>query len=242
MVITRAESDPLMPAVILAGGLATRLRPLTDTIPKSLLEVAGHPFLWHQLQLLKRNGIRHVILAVAYLGEKIYERFGNGAQLGVRLEYSFDGPVLLGTAGAIRKALPLLSERFFVLYGDSYLTCDFSAVERSFRQSNLPGLMTVYRNNNQHDRSNVSFDGTRILRYDKRGNYSDLQYIDYGLSAFHRSAFSDLPDGESCDLAIVCNRLLHDGNMGAFEVHDRFYEIGSPAGLYDTERFLKTRE
>jgi len=239
MVITRTEPGQLMPAVILAGGLATRLRPLTEAIPKSLIEVAGHPFLWHQLQLLKRQGIRHVILAVAYLGEKIFDQFGDGSQLGIRLDYSFDGPELLGTAGAIRKALPLLSERFFVLYGDSYLTCDFSAVERSFRQSNLPGLLTIYRNDNQHDRSNVSFDGARILRYDKRGNYPDMQYIDYGLSAFHRSVFSDMPEDESCDMAIVCDRLLHDGNLGAYEVHNRFYEIGSPAGLCDTERFLK---
>jgi NDP-sugar pyrophosphorylase family protein len=230
-----------MPAVILAGGLATRLRPLTEAIPKSLIEVAGHPFLWHQLQLLKRQGIRHVILAVAHLGEKIFDRFGDGSHLGIRLDYSFDGPELLGTAGAIRKALPLLSERFFVVYGDSYLTCDFSAVERSFRQSNLPGLMTIYRNDNQHDRSNISFDGTRILQYDKRGTYPDMQYIDYGLGAFHRSVFSDLPEGESCDLAIVCNRLIHDGNLGAFEVPDRFYEIGSPSGLCATERFLEKR-
>src|SRR5712671_3985579 len=136
-------SAKLMPAVILAGGLATRLRPLTETIPKALVEVAGHPFLWHQLQLLKRHGIHHVVLAVGYLGEQIQDRYGDGSQLGIRLDYSFDGPVLLGTAGAIRKALKLLPERFFVLYGDSYLTCDYHAVETVFRQSKLPALMSV---------------------------------------------------------------------------------------------------
>src|SRR3954469_21283661 len=137
-------SGELMPTVILAGGLATRLHPLTETIPKSLVEVAGHPFLWHQLQLLKRHGIHRVVLAVGYLGEQIQERYGDGSELGIRIDYSFDGPVLLGTAGAIRKALQLLPERFFVLHGDSYLTCDYRSVETSFLQHNLPGLMTVY--------------------------------------------------------------------------------------------------
>jgi NDP-sugar pyrophosphorylase family protein len=229
-----------MPAVILTGGLAIRLRPLTATIPKALIEVAGHPFLWHQLQLLKRNGIHHVVLAVGYLGEQIQGRYGNGSQLGIRLDYSFDGPVLLGTAGAIRKAIDLLPERFFVLYGDSYLPCDYSAVEASFRESNLPGLMTVYRNEDQFDRSNVAYDGSRILRYDKRDHTPDMRYIDYGLSAFHRSVFAELPENEKIDLATVCQRLLHEGNLSAFEVRERFYEIGSPAGLRDTEHFLKT--
>jgi N-acetyl-alpha-D-muramate 1-phosphate uridylyltransferase len=240
MVIARTGSDQLMPAVILAGGLASRLSPLTETIPKSLVEVAGHPFLWHQLQLLKRRGIRHVVLAVGHLGEQIQDRYGGGAQLGIRLEYSFDGPVLLGTAGAIRKALPLLPERFFVLYGDSYLTCDYSAVEASFRKSNLPGLMTVYRNDDRYDRSNVTYDGSRILRYDKRDHYPDMSHIDYGLGAFHRSVIADLPEGETCALTTVCQQLLREGNLAAFEVRERFYEIGSPAGLRDTERFLET--
>lgn len=236
------DSDELMPAVILAGGLATRLRPITETIPKSLVEVAGHPFLWHQLQLLKRHGIRRAILAVGYLGEQIQDRYGNGSQLGIRLDYSFDGPELLGTAGAIRKALKLLPERFSVLYGDSYLTCDYSAVEDSFRQSNLPGLMTVYRNDGQYDRSNVVYDGTKILRYDKREYSPAMRYIDYGLGVFHSSVFADLPAGEILDLAAVFQRLLLEGNLAAFEVHERFYEIGSPVGLRETEQFLKTSE
>jgi NDP-sugar pyrophosphorylase family protein len=231
-----------MPAVILAGGLATRLRPLTETIPKSLVLLSGHPFLWHQLQLLKRHGIRQVVLAVGYLGEQIQDRYGDGAQLGIRLDYSFDGPELLGTAGAIRKALKLLPERFFVVYGDSYLTCDYSAVEDSFRKSNLPGLMTVYRNDGQYDRSNVVYDGTKILRYDKRDHSPAMRYIDYGLGAFHRSVFADLLADESFDLATVFQRLLHEGNLAAFEVHERFYEIGSPAGMRETEQFLKTGE
>ena len=240
MTMTRTGTDHLMPAVILAGGLATRLRPLTETIPKALIEIAGQPFLWHQLQLLKRRGILHVVLAVGYLGEQIQDRFGDGSQLGIRLDYSFDGPVLLGTGGAIRKAMRLLPERFFVLYGDSYLTCDYRTVEASFRQSNLLGLMTVYRNDGRYDRSNIAYDGTRILRYNKRNISADMHHIDYGLCAFQKSVFAGLPPDEGCDLATVLQKLLHEGNLAAFEVHERFYEIGSPAGLHDTEHFLKT--
>src|SRR5438094_578126 len=176
-----SNSADLMPVLILAGGKATRLRPLTDHMPKALVELAGQPFLAHQLRLLERHGVRRAVLAVGYLGENIRKRFGNGSEFGIALEYSFDGPVLLGTAGAIRQALPLLPERFFVLYGDSYLTCDYGAVEAAFRSSGLAALMTIYRNNGLFDGSNIEYDGTRILRYDKVNRTSAMRYIDYGL-------------------------------------------------------------
>ncbi len=228
-----------MPAVILAGGLATRLRPLTEGIPKALIEVAGHPFLWHQLTLLKRRGIRRVVLSVGYLGERIRQTFGNGSALGIMIDYSFDGPKLLGTAGAIRQALPLLPEDFFVLYGDSYLTCDYSAVEAAFRRAGLPGLMTVYHNEGLYDSSNVEYDGRRIVRYDKQNRTPAMRYVDYGLGAFHRSVFAAIPAGEVRDLAKVYKDLLSAGSLAAFEVHERFYEMGSPEGLRDTAKFLK---
>src|SRR5262249_7753377 len=199
-----SDSAELMPVVILAGGLATRLRPLTDNIPKALVEVAGRPFLCHQIQLLNRHGIRRVILSVGYLGEQIADLYGNGAALGVSIEYSFDGPKLLGTAGAIRKALPMLPGQFFVLYGDSYLTCDYHSVEHVFRNSGLPGLITVYRNDGMYGRSNVEYDGTRILRYDKQDYTPNMHHIDYGLSAFRRDVFAALPESDICDLATVC--------------------------------------
>jgi len=227
-----------MPAVILAGGLATRLRPLTETIPKALIEVNGKPFLQHQLELLKRHGIRRVALLVGYLGEKIQERFADGSRLGVELEYSFDGPVLLGTAGAIRQALPLLPQRFFVLYGDSYLTCDYGAVDAAFVRSGLPGLMTVYRNEGRYDSSNVEYDGARIVRYDKTHRTPAMRHIDYGLGAFHRDVFVTIPAGEKRDLAMVYQDLLADGKLAAYEVHERFYEIGSSEGLRETAEFL----
>jgi NDP-sugar pyrophosphorylase family protein len=234
-------TDPvqLMPAVILAGGLATRLRPLTQDTPKALIEVAGHPFLWHQLKLLRSNGLRHVVLAIGYLGERIQERFGDGAEVGIQIDYAFDGPRLLGTAGAIRQALHLLPQRFFVLYGDAYLTCDYRPVQDAFSGSGLPGLMTVYRNDGRYDGSNVEYEDGRILKYDKRNRTPGMHHIDYGLGVFDRSVFAAIPNGEVYDLAQVYQNLLTTGNLAAFEVQDRFYEIGSPEGLRETAQFLK---
>ena len=232
----------LMPAVILAGGLATRLRPLTQDTPKALIEVAGHPFLWHQLKLLRRHGVRHVVLAVGYLGERIQERFGDGSELGIQIDYTFDGPRLLGTAGAIRQALHLLPQCFFVLYGDSYLTCDYRAVQDAFRGSGLPGLMTVYRNEGRYDSSNVEYDGGRILNYDKRNQTPRMRHIDYGLGVLDRSVFAAIPAGEVYDLARVYQTMCSAGNLAAFEVQGRFYEIGSPEGLLETAQFLNASE
>ena len=230
-----------MPVVILAGGLATRMLPHTERIPKALLEIEGHPFLWHQLHLLKRHGVRRVVLLVGHLGEAIQKEFGDGSSVGMAIEYSYDGPALLGTAGAIRQALPLLPESFFVLYGDSYLPCDYRRVEEAFQQAGLPGLMTVYRNDDQYDGSNVEYVGNRIVRYDKRDRTPAMRYIDYGLGAFEPKVFAALPAGTPCDLASVYQDLLAAGNLASFEVHERFYEIGSPEGLRDTSEFLRRR-
>src|SRR5690348_1662884 len=230
----------LMPAVILAGGLATRLGSITTGVPKAMVEVAGRPFLWHQLRLLKRNGTRRVVLLVGHLGEMIQRYFEDGSALGVSLQYSFDGPKLLGTAGAIRKALPLLPEQFFVLYGDSYLPCNYTHVEAAFRQSRAPAMMVIYRNEGRFDKSNVEFDGMRIRRYDKIEANERMQYIDYGLGAFHRSVFSNLADGMFLDLASVYRDQVQAGQLAAWEVQERFYEIGSPDGLRETTAHLES--
>lgn len=235
------ELPELMPVAILAGGLATRMSPLTERIPKALLEIEGHPFLWHQLHLLKRHGVRRVVLLVGHLGEAIQKEFGDGSSLGMAIEYSYDGPALLGTAGAIRKALPLLTDSFFVLYGDSYLPCDYRSVEEAFQRSGLPGLMTVYRNDDRYDGSNVEYGGNRILRYDKHDRTPAMRYIDYGLGAFEPKVFAALPAAIPCDLAAVYQDLLAAGNLASFEVRERFYEIGTPEGLRDTTEFLHGR-
>jgi len=233
-------SGCILPMAILSGGLATRLRPLTETIPKAMIEINGEPFLAHQLRLLSSRGIERVVLCVGYHGEIIRDFVGNGAQFGLHVEVVFDGPVLLGTAGAIRRAVPLLGERFFVLYGDSYLPCDYSAVGSAFLHSGKRGLMTVFLNEGKFDTSNVEFHDGRIVRYDKKIRSFAMRHIDYGLGAFRADVFDDLPKEVPYDLATVYKRLLSGGELAAFEVSERFYEIGSPQGIEETSRYVRS--
>jgi NDP-sugar pyrophosphorylase family protein len=228
----------MMPVAILAGGLATRLRPLTETIPKALIEINGTPFVEHQLRLLRRKGITDVVLCVGYRGEQIRECAGDGARFGLHIQYSFDGPRLLGTAGALLRALPLLGARFFVLYGDSYLSCDYGAVEDCFLQSGKLGLMTVFRNAGDWDTSNVKFSDGRILKYDKVERDPGMRHIDYGLGAFESTALRDVPSEKAYDLASVYQDLLRRGQLAACQIEHRFYEVGSTEGIRQLSEFL----
>lgn len=231
-----------LPVAILAGGLATRLRPLTETIPKSLIELAGKPFALHQIELLRSQGITDIVFCVGYMGEKVKATLGDGSLFGVRLNYVFDGPILLGTGGALRRALPFLGKAFFVLYGDSYLQCNYAAVEQAFWASGKLGLMTVVRNLDQWDRSNVLFKEGRIERYDKTHRTPDMDYIDYGLGLLQANVFNAYAEDIPMDLAQIYQDLVAQDQLAAFEVSQRFYEIGSPAGLEETRRFLDQRK
>lgn len=231
----------MLPVAILAGGLATRLRPLTATIPKALVEVNGEPFIAHQLRLLRANGITRVVVCAGYLGEMIQECVGDGGEFGVQVRFAFDGPRLLGTAGALKQALPLLGEAFFVLYGDAYLPCDYRAVQTAFEQSGRLALMTVLRNDGRWDRSNVEFVDGNILAYNKHCPTPWMRHIDYGLGVFHRAALAVVPEAQPYDLATLYQELLTQGALAAHEVDQRFYEIGSFAGLEETRQYLATQ-
>jgi len=228
----------MLPVAILAGGLATRLGPLTETIPKSLIPIDGVPFVMHQLRLLQSSGIQHVILCVGHLGETIERAVGDGRAFGMKIEYSYDGATLLGTAGAIRTAVPILGEKFFVMYGDSYLACDYAAIEQEFSRRGKLGLMTVFRNDGQWDTSNVEFEDNRILAYSKKNRTPRMRYVDYGLGVLHAEAFAGT---RATDLADVYAGLLDAGQLAAVEVHERFYEMGSPSGLKEMTGFLSQR-
>jgi N-acetyl-alpha-D-muramate 1-phosphate uridylyltransferase len=232
-------SVPLYPVVILAGGLATRLGDISRAVPKALIEVNGEPFVLHQLRLLKERGIMQVLFCVGYLGEQIMERVGNGRNLGLTVQYSLDGPRLLGTGGAIKKALGKIeAPAFFVLYGDAYLECDYSAVQTAFDAGGKLALMTIFRNDRQWDASNVEFADGRILAYDKKKPTEAMRYIDYGLGVFRKEAFASAPADEPYDLAVLQQDLLHADQLAGYEVFQRFYEIGSPAGLEETRQYL----
>ena len=228
----------MLPVAILAGGLATRLRPVTETIPKALVEIAGEPFVAHQLRLLARAGYRRVVMCVGYRARQIEEFAGDGRDFGMEIAYSPDGPQLLGTAGAIKRAMPLLGDAFAVVYGDSYLTCDYAAAERTFLNSGKLGLMTVYRNEGQWDTSNVQFNCGRIVAYDKVNRTTAMQYIDYGLGMFRAAAFDDVPTDRPSDLAGLYQELLRRDELAAWQSPDRFYEIGSQEGIRDLTEFL----
>ncbi len=231
-----------LPVAILAGGLATRLGSITQTIPKALLDVAGKPFVVHQLALLRAAGVQRVVLCVAHLAEQIEAVLGDGRAFGVEVLYSNDGGQLLGTGGALRRALPLLGDSFFVLYGDSYLLCDYAAIERAYRASGKQGLMTVYRNDGEYDASNVQFVDGRLVRYDKTPGIPGMTHIDWGLGVIAASAFARYPEQGKLDLAVVYQDLLARDQLAAYEVTQRFYEIGSVAGLEDTRRLLSKEQ
>jgi len=223
---------------ILAGGLATRLKPITERVPKLLVEVAGEPFFSHQIRLLKKAGLEKLVLCVGYLGEKVVELYGDGAKWGVSIEYSFDGPKLLGTGGALIRALPKLGEAFYVLYGDSYLPIDYLSVGQAFIASGKLGLMTVFENAERYDASNVWFEGGSIRAYDKRAKLPEMRHIDYGLGLFRRGAFEGFPRDEVVDLSCIQQALLQRGELAGYEMSQRFYEIGSHEGLLELDRML----
>ncbi len=226
-----------MQCVILAGGLGTRMRPLTDTCPKTLLPVCGRPFAYHQLHWLAAHGVTDVVYAIGHQGDMI-RRYWESEAIPVRsIRYVDEGSTLRGTGGALRLARDrdALEESFLVIYGDSFLPVDFVPVWRSFQASGMPALMTVLRNEGRWDHSNVNYEYGRVLLYDKRGGPA-MKYIDYGLSAFRRGLFDDLP--EVSDLSTLFHELSIQGRLLGFEVNERFYEIGSPAGLRDLEEYL----
>ncbi len=226
------------PVAILAGGLATRLRPLTSTLPKALIDINGEPFIVHQLRLLRDRGIRQVVLCVGHLSEQIIKVVGNGSQLDIEVTFSFDGPMLLGTAGAVKHAFPKLGNSFFVLYGDSYLECDFEQVQQAFEASGKPALMTIYRNEGQWDTSNVEFAGGRIVAYDKQRHTPRMQYIDYGLGVFNRVAFDRVPPDKPYDLEKLYQDLIRQDRLAVFQATERFYQVGSADGIAELRQHL----
>ncbi len=228
------------PVAILAGGLATRLRPLTETIPKAMIPINGEPFVAHQLRLLRRQGCAKAVICAGRFAEAIRDFAGDGSAFGLRIAYSYDGERLLGTAGALRRALPSIdADACFVLYGDSYLPCDFAPVECAFLAQGKPALMTVFRNEGAWDSSNVEFQDGVIRHYSKTDRTLQMRYIDYGLGILSRAVIESIPDGQPSDLAPVYERLVESGEMGAFEVRERFYEAGSFQGVAELSEFLR---
>lgn len=235
------SSSSLPSLALIAGGLATRLRPITAKIPKSMVEVAGGPFIAHQLRLLVGQGITEIVICTGFLGEMIEEFVGDGGRFGCRVRYSSDGEKLLGTGGALRRALPLLGETFFVMYGDSYLDIEYRPVYEAFVRSGMPALMTVFRNEGKWDTSNVEYADGRVMKFDKVNRTPAMAYIDYGLAILSAQTLRALPANMRVDLAETYRDLSVQGRLAGFEVQTRFYEIGSPGGLDETDGYLRNK-
>ena len=232
----RTDTASLLPVAVLAGGLGTRLGDAARHTPKALVPVAGEPFVYHQLRLLARQGARRVVLCVGHLGDQIHEAVGDGRRFGVDVVYAFDGPEPIGTAGALRRALPLLGDTFLVTYGDAYLTIDHASVQRAFEAGRRPGLMTVLENDGAWGPSNAVYADGKVSAYDKRVPPADARWIDYGLLAFESSVFRQ---SGPHDLSELCSELASAGRLAGFPAHDRFYEIGTPEALREVDELLR---
>lgn len=222
---------------ILAGGKATRLYPKTLEIPKSMIEIAGKPFIAHQLELLRRKGLINVVLCLGNLHEEIVNFVGDGERFGLNVKYSFDGDTLSGTGGAILNAFDLLSDPFMIMYGDSFLNIDFINIIEYFKSQPCSGLMTVLKNEDKWDYSNIDFRDGKIVKYEKNtgGKFS---FIDFGLSMLKKSAFRPGLKNTVFDLSNVFRSLIEKDDMSGYEVKERFYEIGSFSGIEETEKYI----
>lgn len=236
------SSKYIPPMAILAGGMATRLWPKTKSRPKSMLEIAGQPFIAHQLELVRREGITEVVICAGFLGEQIRDFVQNGERWGIKVNYSFDGERLLGTGGALRKALLSLGDIFWVMYGDSYLDTHYLPILDYFLSTNKLGLMTVFQNNGRWDRCNVLFKNGQICKYDKRYPDPEMTHIDYGLSLLRKEALMEKSEGEVFNLADLYAELVKKKDMLGYEVEERFYEIGSMEGQVETRVYLEEKK
>ncbi len=221
-----------MQCVVLAGGLGTRMRPATEAVPKAMLEVAGKPFVDWQLELLARGGVERVLICTGHLGEQIADHVGDGTQWGLAVQYSSDGETLLGTGGALRRALDrdLLGERFLVTYGDAYLSVDLRLLMDRLDAVDVPAVMSVWHNCGAIVPSNADLDGTRVV-YRKTVTDPALEYVDYGMLALQRSVIEGIEPDRVVDLAAVLEELSAADAVAGFEVTERCYEVGSPEGL-----------
>lgn len=226
-----------LPSVaILCGGRATRLYPLTTDYPKSLVLIRGEPFLAHQLRLLRKNGVRHIVLCIGVQGKMIKDFAGNGEKFGLQIDYVEDGEVLKGTGGALLQAMPFLSDPFFVMYGDSYLLCDWQKMWLDYQSKKSSAMMSIFKNSNQWDVSNAALLDDGLVYYNKRNIRADMQYIDYGLLLCNKSSFVGYD--AQFDLADLLQRLSEQKKLSAHVVSERFYEVGSFSGMHDLEKFI----
>ena len=227
-----------MQIVVLCGGEATRLHPLTKKFPKSMIQIAGKPFLEHQIDLFKKNRIFDIVLCTGFLGEQIEEYFGDGGKFGVSIKYSREREPL-DTGGALKNAKELLEDEFFIIYGDSYLLIDYQEVYNYFKKFDKMGLMTVYKNYGRLEPSKIILDGNFVKVFDKEHpNQPGMIYTEFGLNIFKKEVL-DLVDKKAFPIGDYFKKLIEKKELLAFETSQRFYEIGCPEGLETTKKIIE---
>lgn len=228
----------MLTVAILAGGAGTRLTSITKTLPKALVEISGKPFIFYQLSYLQKQGVKKVVICSGYMGEMIESAVGDGSKFNLKISYSSDGSKLLGTGGAIKKALPKLGDQFFILYGDTFLPINFNLVQQTYFLENYPLLMTILKNNGQWDRSNVLLKKNNLVDYNKKKPKNKMSYIDYGLCVVSADIFKNYNQNSYIDLSEIYEKLSKCNKIKALEVFERFYEIGTPKSLQETKRYF----
>jgi len=228
----------MLTVAILAGGKGTRLLSIAKTQPKALIKVLGKPFIFYQLYYLQKQGIKKVVICIGHMGEMIQSAVGDGSKFNLKISYSSDGSKLLGTGGAIKKALPRLGDEFFILYGDTFLPINFNLVQEAYFSDNYPLLMTVLKNNGRWDRSNVLLKKNNLVDYNKQKSTNSMHYIDYGLSIISADIFKNYDQNSYIDLSEIYEELSKYNKIKALEVFERFYEIGTPKSLLETEKYF----
>ena len=232
----------MFPVVILAGGLATRLGKLTEKIPKSLIQINSNPFVYWQLKLLKESEFSEVYLLVSHFGNQILDFIGDGSKFDLKVNYIFDGEVSLGTGGAILKNLSKLPEKFFLLYGDSYLDIDYLKMEKHFLQEESDYLMGVCPKTHQYNFTpNVQFSSGKVLRYSKVSSTSSMKHEDFGVSIISKSVFMNLKGEEYKDLGSIMSVLADQGIITGYLFQEKYYEVGSEIGIELTTKYLREK-
>lgn len=224
--------------VILAGGLATRLYPITKSIPKSMINVNGKPFINHQLKMLSQKGVSRIVFCVGHLGDQIKNYIAENETYGIEIVFSEDGDKLCGTGGALIKALQYVDDTFMVTYGDSYLDIDYQNIAHEFNNSSKTAMMTVFKNDNMWDKSNVHFNDGKIKHYSKTNLHPKMQHIDFGLLIFKKETVMPWKNFKQFDLSEILKTLVNNDNLHGFEVFQRFYEVGTHQGIVDLESYL----
>jgi NDP-sugar pyrophosphorylase family protein len=230
-----------MQMVILAGGLGTRLGKRYEKVPKSMIQILGKPFLQYQIELLKENEIKRLLLCIGHLGDQIKTYFNDGSKFGIDIQYSEEGADLLGTGGALKKAEPFLDEHFFLMWGDSYLLLDYIDIRDVYFKTGCEGLMVVYKNYNDRVKSNVIVEEDKIALYDKWNSYDDMIYIDNGLSVLNKVILDEIPSNKVFAVEKIFKKWSQEGKLAAYETEQRFYEIGSNKGLMEFKALVSRK-